>query len=193
MEITKISDQGILIKTKNATLAINAIDAKGKLLTEAASCDFAISTAPFQGIDKLNDGKRLFSWPGEYEFKGVALYAFPVSEADPAEQPDLLYVIYAEQFAICFLPKLKKELHSDLIEKIGDIDLLILPADGDMKICQSTLEEIEPKSILPVGEIDTATHFSGKLGLTAVEASNKLNIKSKADFSNDKMGLFLLN
>lgn len=195
MEISKLQSNGLLIKTKNANLAINPFDAKGKVSSEAAGCDFALSSNPFQEKERIAGEKRIFSWPGEYEVKGVAVHAFPIAEADPAVQPDLLYVVYSDSFKFCYLPKLKKELHSDLIEKIGDIDLLIFPAEGDQKIWQETIEEIEPKAILPLATDDNPTaadQLITKLGLAKSEPAAKLTFKSKSDFSSDKMGLFLL-
>lgn len=198
MEISKLLDQGLLIKTKNANLAINPFDAKGKIGSEATGCDFALESSPFQEKERLTGENRIFSWPGEYEVKGVAVHSFPIAEADssPDKQPDLLFVVYAEQFKFCYLPKLKQELHSDLIEKIGDVDLLIFPAEGDEKVWLETLEEIEPKAILPLASPDNpgaVDLFITKLGLQKSEPSAKLNFKSKSDFGAEKMGLFLLS
>jgi len=196
MEISKLHDQGLLIKTKNASLAINPFDAKGKIQSEATGCDFALATDPFQETNRIKGENRVFSWPGEYEVKGVAVHSFPIAEVDPAKQPHLLFVVYGEQFKFCFLPALQKELHSDLIEKIGDVDLLIFPAGGDEKIWQATIEEIEPKAILPLATDDNphaADQFITKLGLQKGEAMAKITLKSKADFSNEKMSVLQLS
>ncbi|MCC6643450.1 hypothetical protein IT411_01760, partial [Candidatus Peregrinibacteria bacterium] len=84
---------------------------------------------------------------------------------------------------------------SDLIEKIGDIDLLIFPNSGDEKVWQPTIEEIEPKAVLPLevdgGNLSIDALFS-KIGLVKPEAEDKISLKSKSDLRSDQMGVFLL-
>lgn len=196
MEISKLQENGLLIKTKNASLAVNPFLSKGKISPEAAGCDLALASEPFQEKERLTGENRIFSWPGEYEVKGVAIHSFPIAEADLENQPELLFVVYTEQFKICFLPKLKKELHSDLIEKIGDVDLLVFTLNGDEKVWLETLEEIEPKAILPLAPADNPEAldlFITKLGLQKSDPQAKLTFKSKSDFGVEKMGVFLLN
>ncbi len=196
MEISKLQENGLLFRTRNADFVINPFDAGDKIISAASGCDFALSSIPFQEVQRLTGENRILSWPGEYEVKGVAVHAYPISDIDPASHPDLLFVIFSEQFKLCYLPALKAELHSDLIEKIGDVDLLIFPVTGDEKVWQGTLEEIEPKAILPMPSSENPSALGSlitKLGLAAVEPSQKLNFKGKSDFGTEKMGLFLLS
>jgi len=69
-------------------------------------------------------------------------------------------------------------------------------AETDEKVLRATIEEIEPKAILPVSANGNSTeedHLITKLGLTKSEAQNKLNIKSKSDLRSDQMGAYLLS
>jgi hypothetical protein len=190
MEITRLSDSGLSLKTKQANFAL--ISNTSKSSNFDSNLDFVLATDLFQEVEKFGQESRLFSWPGEYEVKSVAVHAIIAEE----EGKSLLFVIYADDFKICVLPKLKQELHSDLIEKIGDVDLLIVNAETDEKVLRATIEEIEPKAILPVSANANSTeedHLITKLGLTKSEAQNKLNIKSKSDLRSDQMGAYLLS
>ena len=197
MEISKLKEKGLQLKTKLATLVIDCFqDDTEKLCTEAEKADFGLSSKPFAKNERLDVDKRIFSWPGEYEVKGIAVHSHPVSEVIDKVTPPLLFVIYTEQFKVCYLPVLTKEIHSDLIEKIGDVDLLIFTVAGDEKILQATLEEIEPKAILPLPSAANplATDlFIQKLGIEKREPVEKLQFKSKSDISSEKMVAFLLS
>lgn len=190
MEITRLSGSGIQLKTKNANFAVfSRVDKSTKL---DQSLDFAISTQAFQEIEKFGEEARLFSWSGEYEVKSVAVHAVTAEE----EEKTLLFVIYADEFKLCVLPKLKKEIHSDLVEKIGDVDVLVFNTETEEKTIRSIIEEIEPKSVLPVSESGNSTeedHLITKLGLPKSEATSKIVIKAKSDLRSDQMGVFLLN
>lgn len=195
MEITKLPDQGILIKTKLATLAIDCFTQAEKLSPGAEKADFALSSRPFLKLEKLAAENRVFSWPGEYEVKGVAVNAQVLGEIKPGEPQSLLFVVHSEPFSFCYLPELKKELHSDLIEKIGDIDLLIFTVSGDEKILVSTLEEIEPKAILPLSSPENPLAVDlliQKLGLEKSPDSAKIVFKTKSDFNTEKMAVYSL-
>jgi hypothetical protein len=195
MEISKIKDNGLQIKTKSATLVVDCFDETEKLSPEADKADFGLSSRPFLKTHQLDVDKRVFSWPGEYEVKGVAVHAHPVAEITDKKTPDMLFVIYTEQFKVCYLPVLTKQLHSDLIEQIGDVDLLIFTVAGDEKILQSTIEEIEPKSIMPLRSAanpHAVDLFVQKLALETRQEDGKVTFKGKADFSNEKMLAFLL-
>ncbi len=194
MEIIKLKDQGIIIKSKNADFVINPTIKNGALPTDAASSDFALCSEPEQSLETYGES-RCFSWPGEYEVKGVAVHAHPVQPNTAETTQPLLFVIYTEAAKICYVPALKAELHSDLIEKIGDVDLLIFPTAGSDKIWHATLEEIEPKAILPLLAEEgglSIDAFLSKLGVTKPAAENKITIKSKSDFRSDQMAVFLL-
>lgn len=195
MEVTKLKDQGLLIKTKSANFVINPDLKGGKLPSDAANSDFALSTEPEIEMQTYGESSRLFSWPGEYEVKSIAIHAHPISPNDKKTANPILFVIYTDTAKICYIPEIKEELHSDLIEKIGDVDLLIFPAVGSDKIWHSTIEEIEPKAFLPLSVGDKGVSmdaFLSKIGLTKPAEESKISVKSKSELRSDQIGVFLL-
>lgn len=194
MEISKLKSQGLLITGKTGSIALDP--AVKDTNVSADSADFAIISEGALEFEKFSDEKRIFSHPGEFEVNGIAVHAFPVDEVTAKAVPPLLFVIYVDQMKVCYLPALRKELHSDLIEKIGDVDLLIFPNSGEEKVWQPTIEEIEPKSLLPLevegGNLSIDSILS-KIGLTSTEAKDKISIKTKADLRSDQMAVYRLS
>jgi hypothetical protein len=195
MEISKLKDQGVIIRTKNASLAIDPLIVDNSLPAEAADCDFVLLTTPEQTLEKFGENKRVFSWPGEYEVQGVAVHAFPTNGYDNDHRSQLFFVVYTAEGKLCYLPPLKKEISANVMEAIGDLDLLIFPAGGEEKLWHSTLESIEPKAVLPLpveGGLSIDSLFV-KIGITKPQSTAKLVIKSKNDFPAENMGAFLLD
>lgn len=195
MEISKLKDQGVLLKTKNATVAIDPLLKDGSLPADAADCDFIISSTPEIAQDKYGDDKRIFSWPGEYEIKGVAVHARPTNGYDKEHKSNLLYVMYTDEGKICYLPALKKDISSEVMEAIGDIELLIFPAIGDEKLWNATLESIEPKAFLPLDVADgmSLDALFARIGMPQPERTAKITVKNKNELSVEKMTAFLLD
>jgi hypothetical protein len=194
MEISKLKDQGLLIKTKSGNLAINPAVKAGKLPAELSGCDFILSSDPELNLDKLED-KRVFSWPGEYEIKGIAVHARPVSIYNNNQKSPLLFVIFSDEEKCCYIPEITEKLSSELIEVIGDVDVLMFPAHGDEKLWHSTIEEIEPKAILPIfseKSLVSAEAFLSKAGLVKPAEQDKVVIKSRSALEGDHMSVFLL-
>lgn len=194
MEVSKLKDQGLIFKTKSANFVINPALKDGKLTSDAVNTDFALSSDPEQPMQTYGEGGRFFSWPGEYEVKGVAVHAHPIAPNSKKQISPLLFVIYTDTAKVCYIPELKEELHSDLIEKIGDVDLLIFPATGSDKIWHSTIEEIEPKAFLPLSGENAVSMdaFLSKIGLTKPAEENKITVKSKSELRSDQIAVFLL-
>jgi len=195
MEISKLKDQGILVKTKSGTLAINPLLKDGKAPADINGCDFILSCQPEIGQERFGEGKRVFSWPGEYEIKGIAVHARPVDTYDKEHKSQLLFIIYTDDEKCCYIPEIQNKLSSETVETIGDVDLLIFPAHGDEKLWHSTIEEVEPRAILPLfGKESTISveSFLTKAGLAKPLEQEKVTIKSKGALEGDHMSVFLL-
>jgi hypothetical protein len=197
MEIS-LMHQGLLIKGKQCTLAIDPFKEDGKidLETNKPNC-VLITSALFEAGQKKDEDQKVFSWPGEFEVKGVPItskYEYGEDQVSEGARK-LLFHLTVDGFKICYLPELTKELHSDLIEAIGDLDLLIMPMIKDQKILTNTLEEIEPKAVLGLDTTQDPAlkeQFMKVFGLSSVEEKPLIKINAKSDLSTDKTDLFLL-
>lgn len=90
--------------------------------------------------------------PGEYAVNGITLVGFP-SFRDNAKGSqkgkNTIFLIESEEIRLCFLGALGHELEPSVIEKLGDVDILFVPADGsdtlDLDKMDDLVRKIEPK------------------------------------------------
>ncbi len=107
----------------------------------------AISGTPF-----------LVEGPGEYEIKNVFIQGIPSwhdSKEGQERGQNTIYTIKAEEMRLCHLGDLgQNELTEEQLEKIGEIDILMLPVGGVCTIAGKEaikiMSQIEPKITIPM-------------------------------------------
>jgi len=107
----------------------------------------AVSGSPF-----------LISGPGEYEIRGVFIQGISSwhDEKEGKERGEnTIYAIEAEDLKLCHLGDLgQKELTDEQLERIGDIDILMIPVGGvytiSAKEALKIMSQIEPKITIPM-------------------------------------------
>ena len=132
---------------------------------------------------------RIFSWPGEYEMSDVPINAF---EQDGV----MIFSFQFEGVRFCHLGRLKEQLVDDLVNKIGDIDVLFidLGSDSGMKKDDSVsvIESVEPRVIIAMGEGEL-TSVAKSLGANVEDDLKKFTIKSSGSLPSDKMDYVVLS
>ncbi|MBA7638479.1 hypothetical protein ES703_46135 [subsurface metagenome] len=96
--------------------------------------------------------------PGEYDVKGVfvkGIYSFHDTSQGAERGINTIYVIEAEDMKICHLGDLgEKELSSNQLDKIGDVDILMIPVGGIYTIngneAVKIINQIGPKIVIPM-------------------------------------------
>ena len=96
--------------------------------------------------------------PGEYDVKRVfikGIYSFHDTSQGAERGINTIYVIEAEDMKICHLGDLgEKELSSNQLDKIGDVDILMIPVGGIYTIngneAVKIINQIEPKIVIPM-------------------------------------------
>ncbi len=137
----------------------------------------------------------LITGPGEYEIKGVYIEGIPshrLVSNGPTAHKDNIYTIETEGIKICHLGKLAQgDLTSNQLEKIGEVDILIIPIGGaetiDAKAAVKIMAQIEPRITIPMYyrfpklkiKLDTIDKFLKFLGIKKLEPLPKLSIKKK--------------
>jgi len=139
--------------------------------------------------------------PGEYEIKNIfiqgiassAVNALPGKDKKVKERGEkTIYIVEAEDLKICHLGDLnQKELTEDQLEKIGEIDVLMIPV-GDLytlsaKEALKIMAQIEPKITVPMCyalpklkvKFDGLDKFLKSLGVKSIEPLSKLVVKKK--------------
>lgn len=99
---------------------------------------------------------RVFSWPGEYETKGVhfrCIHSFgPEIESGLTE--NIITLIHFNGIKLCHLGNQAQKLTEEQLEQMGDVDVLFVPVGNKAglgaKKAKEVIEQIEPRVIIPM-------------------------------------------
>lgn len=137
----------------------------------------------------------LINSAGEYEVKDVfvqGIKAWHDNQGGKERGEVIIYKIEAEGIKLCHLSDLgQKELTSEQLEQIGDVDVLFLPVGGkytiDAKDAAEIVSQIEPRIVIPMHykianlktDIDGVDKFLKVMGEETVQPEKKLKITAK--------------
>ncbi len=154
------------------------------LLLTNKNCDVSkIKTRDYFLIDE----------PGEYDIKDVFIQGISI-EADEKEKEEgkkeaaNIYIIEAEGIRVCHLGSIKgKELKNGQLEKIGNVDILMVAVGEDAQASSKIVSQIEPRIVIPMSyyipklkvKLKKVDDFLKVMGGKSAEPQNKLSIKRK--------------
>lgn len=137
----------------------------------------------------------LIEGPGEYERKDIFVQGIPSfhDEKEGKERgQNTIYTIEAEEMRLCHLGDFgQKELTSEQVEQIGEIDILMVPIGGvytlDAKGASKIISQIEPRIAIPMHyylpklkvKIDGLEPFLKEMGHKSATPEPKLLVKKK--------------
>lgn len=132
--------------------------------------------------------------PGEYEIKGAFIQGIPSfhDEKEGKERGgNTIYTIEVEGLRLCHLGDLgQKELTAEQVEKIGDVDILMIPVGGVYTIATQAVKvmsQIEPSITIPMHyqipklklKLRGVDQFLKAMGIKKLEPEPKLSIRKK--------------
>ncbi|MBM3167404.1 MAG: MBL fold metallo-hydrolase [Chloroflexi bacterium] len=141
--------------------------------------------------EAISNDFKVVNSPGEYELKGIfitGMTTFHDSEKGCKLGKNTVYLIECDSMTLCHLGDLGHLPDSDLMEALGEIDVLFLPVGGVTTIGGATAAEIvrglSPKVVIPmhyrtsvlVGELEPADKFLKELGLKEIVSQPKLSV-----------------
>lgn len=145
--------------------------------------------------------------PGEYEIKEVfiqGISAFHDELKGQTRGKITIYTIEIEGISLCHLGDLgQSELTTGQLEKIGQVDILMIPVGGKFTISAKeavkVMSQIEPKIIIPMHyalpklktKLDGVNKFLKTLGIKSIEALSTLSVK-KRDLSEEEVKITVL-
>ncbi len=186
------------IQSKDLVLITDPFDKKIGLKPPIGRAD--IVTVSHQHYDHNNtavikDNPFIIDGPGEYEIKEVSIrgiLSFHDNRQGAERGINTIFVAEMEGIRICHLGDLGQDsLTGKQLEKIGPVDILMIPVGGvftiDWKKADSIINQIEPRIIIPMHykipglnlEIDTLDKFASERGASKKEAVSKLSVKKK--------------
>lgn len=145
-------------------------------------------------IKSVKGNPFLIEGPGEYEVKGVfvkGIDSFHDDNEGRERGNNTIYTIEAEDIKFCHLGDFgQKQLTDEQLEKIGNIDVLMIPIGGVYTISSSEAQriigQIEPKIVIPMHyklpklrfELDELSKFLKTMGKNSIEPQDKITIKT---------------
>ena len=203
MEIKFVGHSCFEIKGKDISLVIDPYDEKvGYKLPKLSAEVLLISHDHFDHNNKkgVSDYKLLIDGPGEYETSGVFIYGratYHDTKNGESRGDNTIYLVNIDGFDILHLGDLGHELSQSTMEKISNVDVLMIPVGGnytvDAKTATKVISALEPGIVIPmhyktddltgVKDIDGIDKFLDEMGIENGDKQgiDKLVIKSKSD------------
>jgi len=189
MEITWHGQTHFTIKGAKASLKIDALD-------ENASAD--ILTFSDTNTPVTEDGRHIFSWPGEYEARGVLMTAIEALQAPTGEeagQPTLMFHYQMDNIKLAHLAQLGTPLSDDQLEAIGNVDILMIPVGGgntlDAKAAHNVVEQIDPRVVIPMA-FENPADFLKEVGASGEEQEESYKVKGRSELPDDTTRFVML-
>ena len=158
-------------------------------------------------IEAIQGEPFLIKGPGEYDVKDITvqgLQSFHDKRKGQDRGLNTIYVIEIEDVRVCHMGDFGEgELREDLREKLGEIDILLIPVGGvytiDAEEASKIVSELEPKIVIPMHyrieglnyKIDQVEKFIQEMGEKKIEPEERLVIKKKS-IEENKTQLLLL-
>ena len=212
MEITYIGHSCFKIKGKELTLVVDPYDPKTVHKLPKLECDVLLTTHEHSDHNNktgVSGYRLLINGAGEYETSGVFIHGLPIFHDDKEGKErgkSLMYLIEIDGICVLHLGDLGHELSKETLEKIGSVDVLMIPVGGKYTIGAETavevISEIEPGYVLPMHyktpdsvmqDLAGLDEFLDEMGVkNSVRREEKLKISSKADIP-DETQVVILN
>ena len=152
-------------------------------------------------LDGVSDYKLLVDTPGEYEMAGTFIYGTKTYHDDKKGKErgeNTIFQIDMDGFSLLHLGDLGHDLSTETLERLSDIDVLMVPVGGnytiDAKTALKVISSIEPYIIIPMhyqtedltglkGNIDELKVFMDEIGIegNGVKREDKLTLRSRSD------------
>lgn len=140
----------------------------------------------------VSEGGFVVSGPGEYEVKGVLINGLSAGAST-------IYTVHVEGITICHLDSASKEQIDAVLDKLGGIDILLVPVGGSHRNGKdevhtlgaeeavAIVSEIEPRIAIPMYfkvpklafDVGGVAPFLKAMGATQAEEFEKFSIKRK--------------
>lgn len=186
----KVQSKEIVLITDpfNSDTGIKSFQGQADIVTISQSED------GYDNVKSIKGVPFVIKSAGEYDIKGISILGistFGNNKDKKKKEENIIYVYEVEGIRICHLGILNGMLSNSDLEKIGQIDILLVPVGGTITINGEKADEviniIEPKVVIPMHyrtkgvtlKIDDASKFLKEMGVTANEKIQKFSVKKK--------------
>lgn len=189
-------------KGEQVSVAIDPFDETIGLKAPSLSADILLITHPHSDHNNkkaVRGEPFLIEGPGEYEIKEVFIQGISSlhdNKEGKERGQNTIYTLEVEGMQLCHLGDFgQKELTAEQLDKIGDVDILMIPVGGiytiDARGAAKIISQIEPRIVIPMhyhlpklnppagGRLEGVDKFLKEMGKKSVEPQPKLLIKKK--------------
>ncbi len=201
MEITYLGHASFKIKAKDMVIVTDPYDSEEVGLKFPAHVTAQIVTLSHDHFDhsriKAIEGTPLvLTNPGDYESGGcdvVGFLTYHDAKQGSERGSNTVFKITVEGLTIVHLGDIGHVLSEELIEEIGDVDILMVPVGGtytvDARGAKEIISQIEPKITIPMhyqvpelvdslkNNLAPLSQFLKEIGKEGVEPQDKLVVK----------------
>ena len=200
MDITWHGHSCFTIKGKGATIVTDPYDGLGTTLPKlkADIVSLGDELAEQKGEIAAVDGEpKTLDWPGEFEVSGIAIESFSADRfaknGGAAGSNVNVFIFAVDGVKVCHLSGLAHELSDELLDHIGDVDILLLPVGGedvlDGKTAQKVMEAVEPRVVIPMYYSAGDSKLKIKGPEAFLKAVGKTELKAIEKYSIEKSNL----
>lgn len=198
MDIVWLGHSCFLIKGKNKTIITDPCHPDlgydlGRPRADIATLSHSHPGHSYgEGVD--GDPRQIRS-PGEYEIGGTfitGIASFHDDKKGELRGKNTIYVIELDGITLCHLGDLGHPLGPHLIEELGDVNVLFVPA-GEVNtvpidVAVETVRQLEPAIVIPMhyktealtAELSPVEKFLEKMRVRDLEARPKLSVTSSS-------------
>lgn len=201
MDISFLGHSSFKLRGKTASVVTDPYDPKIVGLkfppTEAEIVTISHGHPDHNYVANVKNIKKVIEGPGEYEIMGVSIIGLPSfhdNKKGEERGTNTIYVYEMDGLRLVHLGDLGHTLSEELVEEIGDIDILMVPVGGKYTIgpkeAVSVVQDIDPYIVIPMHykmeglgqqlatSLFPVDEFLGEVGLT-VERLPKLSVKKE--------------
>lgn len=214
MDIQHLGHSSFFIKTSKGTLITDPFDSKMVGLhyprREADIVTVSHDHNDHNMVSLIDGDPFVCRFPGEYEKNGIHVTGYPSyhdNKSGGERGKNTLFKIEADHLTLLHCGDLGHVLSNELLEEIGNIDIIFIPIGGIFTISSDEaikiINEIEPSIVIPMhffqkemnkeifGKLETVDQFIHKIGVESVQRVKKLTVKK--DFLADGCTIVLFD
>ena len=204
MEIKYLGHASFLIKTKKAKIVTDPFDPQMVGLkfpkVEADIVTISHQHQDHNRSDLVLGNPTIFDWPGEFEKMGVRIFGFKSyhdKEKGAKRGENIVFKIEAEGISVVHCGDLGLVPDDDFLDRLGNIDILLLPVGGfytiDVNEAYQLVKKIEPRIVIPMHynhpklnqqvfrSLLSVEEFTRKFGIEKVEGLPKIVYKKEEE------------
>lgn len=207
MQITWYGLSCFKIITGDSTLLINPFEKEAGLAAPRGKADIVL-VSDGAGREYYKESECfVIAGEGEYEVRGILVNGFSFFHfSEEKTERSTAYVFRAEGISVCHLDGVSKADAEGLLERAGEVDILMVPVGGEKTVnaeeAMAIVAEFEPRIVIPMyfktpglsRKLESPESFLKAMGAAAAEPVEKFTVKKKdLPQAETKVVLFSLN